>query len=260
MLKQHPKGLFVLALANMGERFGFYTMLAIFALYLQAKFGLDSSNTSLIYGTFIAFVYFMPLLGGILADKILGYGRTVLLGIVVMFIGYFLLAYPSNPDKIGYIMMFSALILITLGTGFFKGNLQALVGNLYDNPIYSSKRDIAFSIFYMGINIGAFLAPSAAEMVSNYFLAKDGFTYEAKIPKKAIAFLNYPVIDSSTFIIENSAVLKEKNIYAAINNLKNKKSVLFPSDKQKLAEELTVYGKLQQKDNFSNPETFAKQY
>ncbi len=182
MFKNHPKGLFVLALANMGERFGYYTMLAIFVLFMQAKFGFSSDATSTIFGSFLALVYFLPLFGGLLADKVLGYGKTIALGIVVMFIGYFLLAIPSGTSMGAKVAMFGALALIAMGTGCFKGNLQALVGNLYDDPRYSAKRDLAFSIFYMCINIGAFFAPSAAEAVSNHFLAKDGFSYNAEIP------------------------------------------------------------------------------
>ncbi len=185
MLKGQPKGLFVLALANMGERFGYYTMLAIFVLYMQAKFGYTESATSTTFGIFLSMVYFLPLFGGLLADKVLGYGKTIMLGIVVMFAGYFCLAIPSGTSTAAQIAMFGSLALIAIGTGCFKGNLQALVGNLYDDPKYSSKRDIAFSIFYMCINIGAFFAPSAAEGVSNYFLGKDGFTYNADIPALA---------------------------------------------------------------------------
>lgn len=185
MLKGQPKGLFVLALANMGERFGYYTMLAIFVLYMQAKFGYTSDATATTFGIFLSMVYFLPLFGGLLADKVLGYGKTIMLGIVVMFAGYFCLAIPSGAGLGAQIAMFGSLALIAIGTGCFKGNLQALVGNLYDDPKYSSKRDIAFSIFYMCINIGAFFAPSAAEGVSNYFLGKDGFTYNADIPSLA---------------------------------------------------------------------------
>lgn len=185
MLKGQPKGLFVLALANMGERFGYYTMLAIFVLYMQAKFGYTADQTSTTFGIFLSMVYFLPLFGGLLADKVLGYGKTIALGIVVMFAGYFCLAIPTGVGIGAQVAMFGALALIALGTGCFKGNLQALVGNLYDDPKYSAKRDIAFSIFYMCINIGAFFAPSAAEGVSNYFLGKDGYTYNADIPTLA---------------------------------------------------------------------------
>ena len=190
MLKGHPKGLFVLALANMGERFGYYTMLAIFVLFIQAKFGFEKDACSLIFSSFLALVYFLPLFGGILADRFLGYGKTIILGVVVMFLGYFLLAIPTGVNLMAKVMMFGALGLIAIGTGCFKGNLQALVGNLYDDPKYNSKRDMAFSIFYMCINIGAFFAPSAAGAVYNHFLSKAGLTYEAKIPALAHQFAN----------------------------------------------------------------------
>lgn len=192
MFKNHPKGLFVLALANMGERFGYYTMLAIFVLFMQAKFGFSAGTAGNVYGIFLAAVYFLPLIGGLVADKVLGYGKTIALGIVIMFFGYLLLAIPTGITLGAKVMMFGALALIALGTGFFKGNLQALVGNLYDDPRYSSKRDLAFSIFYMCINIGAFFAPSAAEAVSNYFLGKSGFTYNGAIPSLAHQVISDP--------------------------------------------------------------------
>lgn len=190
MFKNHPKGLVILSLANMGERFGYYTMLAIFVLFIQAKFGYDSTATSNIFAIFLAFVYFLPLLGGIIADRFLGYGRTIILGIVIMFGGYLLLAVPTGVSDTGKAMMFGALALIALGTGFFKGNLQALLGNMYDDPKYNSKRDLAYSIFYMCINIGAFFAPSAAEAVTNHFLAKSDLTYNAAIPSLAHQYIN----------------------------------------------------------------------
>jgi len=190
MLKGHPKGLFVLALANMGERFGYYTMLAIFVLFIQAKFGFDKNASSEIFSNFLALVYFLPLLGGIVADRFLGYGKTVITGVVVMFVGYLLLAMPTGVDSAAKYMMYGALGLISIGTGLFKGNIQALVGNLYDDPKYNSKRDMAFSIFYMCINIGAFFAPSAAGAVYNFFLKRAGLFYEAKIPALAHQLAN----------------------------------------------------------------------
>lgn len=190
MFKGHPKGLFILSLANMGERFGYYTMLAIFVLFIQAKFGFTSNQTSDIFGIFLAAVYFLPLFGGIIADKWLGYGKTIIIGIAIMFTGYFLLAIPSGTDTMAKLAMFGSLTLIALGTGLFKGNVQALMGNLYDDPRYSDKRDLAFSIFYMCINIGAFFAPSAATAVTNFFLSRDGLVYEAKIPALAHQLIN----------------------------------------------------------------------
>lgn len=190
MFKNHPKGLYALALANTGERFGYYTMLAIFVLFLQAKFGLDSNSTSSIFGIFLGVVYFMPLVGGIIADKWLGYGKTVAIGIVVMFAGYLFLSIPTARDNFSMGVMFAALLLIAMGTGLFKGNLQVMVGNLYNEAKFSSMRDSAFSIFYMAINIGALYAPTAATKVTNYFLGKAGLVYNAKIPSLAHQFLN----------------------------------------------------------------------
>ena len=189
MFEGQPKGLYVLALANTGERFGYYTMLAIFTLFLQAKFGYTAAETSTIFGSFLAAVYFMPLVGGILADKC-GYGKMVTTGIVVMFVGYLLLAIPTAANLTGKMMMFGSLFLIACGTGLFKGNLQVMVGNLYDSPEYSSKRDTAFSLFYMAINVGALFAPTAATKVTNYILGGAGFTYNAQIPSLAHQFLN----------------------------------------------------------------------
>lgn len=188
MFEGQPKGLYALALANTGERFGYYTMLAIFTLFLQAKFGFTAAATSTIFGGFLALVYFMPLIGGFLADRF-GYGKMVTSGIVVMFFGYLLLAIPTSADA-GKAMMFGALFLISCGTGLFKGNLQVMVGNLYDTPEYSSKRDTAFSIFYMAINIGALFAPTAATKMTNYVLGHAGFTYNSQIPSLAHQYLD----------------------------------------------------------------------
>ena len=184
MFKGQPKGLFALALANTGERFGYYTMLAIFMLFLQAKFGWEQATASQVYSIFLAAVYFMPVVGGWLADKI-GFGKCVVTGICVMFLGYLVLAVPTAANGFGVAVMLGALLLISVGTGLFKGNLQVLVGNLYDDPQYSAKRDSAFSLFYMAINIGAMFAPSAATAITNKFLAKAGLIYKAAIPALA---------------------------------------------------------------------------
>ncbi len=189
MFNGQPKGLWALSLANTGERFGYYTMLAIFTLFLQAKFGFSSGVTSNIFAGFLALVYFLPVLGGYLADKF-GYGKMVTTGIIVMFIGYVCLAIPTGSDFTGMAAMFGALFLIALGTGLFKGNLQVMVGNLYDDPKYSAKRDTAFSIFYMAINVGALFAPTAAEKITEWYMAKDGFFYNADIPALAHSYLN----------------------------------------------------------------------
>ncbi|MCR5351402.1 MAG: peptide MFS transporter [Bacteroidales bacterium] len=184
MFKGHPKGLYALALANTGERFGYYTMLAIFMLFLQAKFGWEQAAASQLYSIFLALVYFMPVVGGWLADKI-GYGKCVIAGICVMFIGYLALSIPTAANGLGVALMIGALLLISVGTGLFKGNLQVMVGNLYDDPKYSAKRDSAFSLFYMAINIGAMFAPSAATAITNRFLTGAGLIYKADVPALA---------------------------------------------------------------------------
>ncbi len=181
MFQNQPKGLYALALANTGERFGYYTMLAIFTLFLQAKFGFSSVATSNIFAGFLALVYFLPIVGGILADKF-GYGKMVTAGVIVMFAGYTFLAVPTGGDAFGIATMFGALFLIALGTGLFKGNLQVLVGNLYDDPKYADKRDTAFSLFYMAINVGSLFAPTAASKITEYFMGKAGFKYRGDVP------------------------------------------------------------------------------
>ena len=157
MFEGQPKGLYALALANTGERFGYYTMLAVFVLFLQANFGFSAATAGTIYSTFLGLVYFMPLFGGIAADK-LGYGKMVTIGISIMFLGYLLLALPLGANTVAIAAMGGALLLISVGTGLFKGNLQVMVGNLYDEPQYAAKRDSGFSVFYMAINIGAMFA------------------------------------------------------------------------------------------------------
>lgn len=235
MFKDHPKGLLVLALTNMGERFGYYTMLAILTLYMQAKFGLTSASTSMIYGSFLALVYFLPIFGGVLADKVLGYGKTILLGILIMFIGYLLLAIPLDNNAVGLAMMFLSLILIALGTGFFKGNLQALVGKLYDDPLYGKNRDIAFSIFYMFINIGAFFAPSAANYINNAVLRSSDFTYDASIPKNYVVLNDEKhAVDKNAFILQylspEEQKLTGKELETILNKAKKEHKAVFAED------------------------------
>ena len=197
MFKGQHKGLYALALANTGERFGYYTMLAIFMLFLQAKFGWGGAAASQVYSIFLAAVYFMPVVGGWLADKI-GYGKCVVTGIAIMFAGYLCLSIPTAANGLGVALMIGALALIAVGTGLFKGNLQVLVGNLYDDPKYSAKRDSAFSLFYMAINIGAMFAPAAATAITNRFLGKAGLIYKADIPALAHQFLDGTITPENT--------------------------------------------------------------
>jgi len=199
MFKGHPKGLFVAFFANMGERFGFYTMISIFVLFMQAKYGMSAAAAGSLYATFLVGVYIFPLLGGFLADRFLGYGRTISLGLVVMFLGYVLLALPTLMNT-GFVLVIAALTVVALGTGLFKGNLQALVGNLYDDPKYAPMRDRAFNVFYMGINIGAMFAPSASMAVCNWIMGKAGLVYDARIPALANDLLKNKLADVSSFL------------------------------------------------------------
>jgi POT family proton-dependent oligopeptide transporter len=183
MFEGQPKGLWALALANTGERFGYYTMIAVFALFLRANFGLSAGVAGTIYSSFLMFVYFFPLIGGMLADKF-GFGKMVTTGIIVMFLGYLLLSIPlggvdpatGKTDMVAMVAMIAALLAIGFGTGLFKGNLQVMVGNLYDDPAYSAKRDSGFQLFYMAINIGALFAPTAAIKIKEWAENSLGFS------------------------------------------------------------------------------------
>ncbi len=187
MFKGHPNGLLASALANMGERFGFYTMMAILVLFLQAKFGLTGESAGVIYATFYFSIYILAFVGGLIADKTRHYKQTILTGLIVMSIGYFLIAIPTptpSPNKTLFITLTCiGLFVIAFGNGLFKGNLQALVGQMYDNETYSKLRDSGFSVFYMFINIGAFFAPFTAAGVRNWWLSKNGFAYNPDLPK-----------------------------------------------------------------------------
>ncbi len=190
MFKNQPSGLYVLALANTGERFGYYTMLAIFLLFLQAKFGLDSTVSGQIYAGFLALVYFMPLVGGWVADK-WSFSKCVVTGLAVMFVGYLVMAVPTDiRSTSSLIILCAALVLISCGTGLFKGNLQVMVGDLYNEPRYSGQRDAAFSLFYMAINIGSMFAPMAATAMCNMALKAKGLTYVASLPEICNRFLD----------------------------------------------------------------------
>ena len=173
MFEGQPKGLFALALANTGERFGYYTMLAVFALFLRANFGFAPGTAGFIYSSFLMLVYFLPLFGGMMADKF-GFGKMVTSGIIIMFAGYLLLSVPLGGDIVALVVMMAALVMIALGTGLFKGNLQVMVGDLYNSSQYSDKRDSGFSIFYMAINIGALFAPTAAVKIMEWAQANMG--------------------------------------------------------------------------------------
>ncbi len=174
MFENQPKGLWTLALANTGERFGYYTMLAVFALFLGENFGFDAGTASEIYTWFLTAVYFLPLFGGMAADK-WGYNKMVIIGILIMFLGYLFLSIPLGGGTVAVAAMGAALLLVSLGTGFFKGNLQVMVGDLYNDPKYAQQRDSGFSLFYMAINVGALFAPTAATTIMAW--AQNGLGY-----------------------------------------------------------------------------------
>jgi POT family proton-dependent oligopeptide transporter len=174
----HPKGLIVAFFSNMGERFGFYTMMAILVMFLQAKYGLAQDEAGWIYSGFYFLIYALALLGGFIADRTQNYKGTILTGIVIMFAGYVLMAIPG----MGLSFAVFGLFTIALGNGLFKGNLQALVGQMYDDPAYSKLRDSAYSLFYMGINIGAVFAPNAARYIRTWYLGTQGYGYDADLP------------------------------------------------------------------------------
>lgn len=174
MFKNHPRGLPVLFFTEMWERFGFYLMLGIFFLYMTAGadpevaaksgLGLSEKQGSDIYGTYIALVYLTPFIGGLLADRVLGYRRSIIIGGLLMGAGYSGLAVP------GYgLTFFLSLLLIIVGNGFFKPNISTLVGNLYNNDQYRPYKDAGFNIFYMGINIGAFICNFVAAYLRNTY-------------------------------------------------------------------------------------------
>ncbi len=167
MFEGQPKGLWALAFANTGERFGYYTMLAVFILFLQDNFGWSSGTAGTVYSSFLACVYFLPIIGGAAADK-WGYSKMVTIGIFIMFLGYALLSIPMGSSFVAIAAMAAALLLVSLGTGLFKGNLQVMVGDLYNDAQYASKRDAGFSLFYMLINVGAMFAPTAAISIMNW--------------------------------------------------------------------------------------------
>ncbi|MFR9503202.1 MAG: peptide MFS transporter [Rikenellaceae bacterium] len=189
MFKGQPKGLIAAALANMGERFGFYTMMAVLVLFLQSKYGLDGTTSGIIYSTFYFSIYILSVVGGIIADKTKNFKGTILAGLCMMAVGYVLLSFPTpTPVPVEsynfslYAITCVGLFIIALGNGLFKGNLQALVGKMYDNAEYDSKRDSGFSIFYMYINIGAIFAPLLAVGVRNWWLQANNFIYNADAP------------------------------------------------------------------------------
>ncbi|MDR0766204.1 MAG: peptide MFS transporter [Odoribacteraceae bacterium] len=195
MFKKHPKGLLAASLSNMGERFGFYIMMAVLSLFISSKFGLNEKSTGLVYSIFYASIYVLALVGGLIADKTRNYRGTILAGILVMALGYLIIAIPTPtpvPHKALYLTLTCfGLLTIAFGNGLFKGNLQALVGLMYDRnkAKYEEYRDPGFLIFYMFINVGAIFAPLIAVGLRNWWLIKNNFGYNANLPELCHEFL-----------------------------------------------------------------------
>ncbi len=168
MFKKHPSGLPFLFLTEMWERFGYYLMIGIFLLYMtdaqKGGLSMERANASDIFGTFIALVYLTPFLGGLLADRLLGYRRSIIIGGILMGTGYLLLAFSNNM-----LSFYTALGVMILGNGFFKPNISVLLGNLYNDDRYRTLKDTGYNIFYMGINIGAFVCNFFAAYLRNNF-------------------------------------------------------------------------------------------
>ncbi|WP_347839875.1 peptide MFS transporter [uncultured Draconibacterium sp.] len=195
MFKSHPKGLIVAFFANMGERFGFYTMMAILVLFLQAKYDVSAQTAGSIYSWFYFAIYALALLGGIIADATKKYKTVIMSGIIIMFLGYIMMAIPGMGLTPTIIFLFT----ISLGNGLFKGNLQAVVGQMYDDPKYEKLRDKAYLLFYMGINIGAFFAPFAANSARNWWLKTNGLNHDGSLPALCHQMLKGTLKDTEAF-------------------------------------------------------------
>lgn len=209
MFKNHPKGLIPAALSNMGERFGYYIMNAVLLLFLCSKFGLDEGVAGIIYAVFYAGIYVLSLVGGLIADRTQNYKSTIQRGLLIMAIGYVLLSIPivHSAGNHMWLLTFTcvALFLIAFGNGLFKGNLQAIVGQMYDNMEADAvargvkgdelnqikeRRDSGFQIFYVFINIGGLIAPFVAPLLRQWWLGVNNMVYNANLPALCHQFLN----------------------------------------------------------------------
>ncbi|MGN0007239.1 MAG: peptide MFS transporter [Alistipes sp.] len=208
MFKGHPKGLLAAALSNMGERFGYYIMNAVLLLFLVSKFGLSDTTAGIIYSVFYCGIYVLSLVGGVIADRSQNYNKTIQWGLIIMAVGYIALAVPlfsrstdgvivDGGNNWWYILVFTCLALfcIAFGNGLFKGNLQAIVGKMYDEfeaeaakkgdaalQAAKEKRDSGFQIFYVFINIGGLIAPFVAPLLREWWLRVHNFVYNADMP------------------------------------------------------------------------------
>lgn len=210
MFKNHPKGLLQAALSNMGERFGYYIMNAVLALFLCSKFGLSDSTSGIIAALFLAAIYVMSLVGGIIADRTQNYQRTIESGLFIMALGYVALSIPilATPENNTGLLAFTivALFVIAFGNGLFKGNLQAIVGQMYDDfeaqaakesperlKWAQGQRDAGFQIFYVFINVGALVAPFIAPLLRSWWLKHNGLVYNADLPKLCHEYISQTI-------------------------------------------------------------------
>ena len=226
--KKHPKGLISAALSNMGERFGYYIMNAVLLLFLCSKFGISDDIAGWIYAVFYFLIYVLGLPGGMVADKLQNFKGTIMAGLLVMATGYVILSIPvfgGNPGAVPMwvlILTCLALVLIAAGNGLFKGNLQAIVGQMYDNyeaeaakkgaeelAIAKSRRDSGFQIFYVFINIGGVIAPFVAPLLRSAMLKLDGFIYNADLPRLCHGFLDNTLQGDD---VQNLTTLAESSI------------------------------------------------
>ena len=204
--KEHPKGLIAAALSNMGERFGYYIMNAVLLLFICSKFGISDDAAGWIYAVFYFLIYVLSLPGGIIADRTQNYKGTIITGLCVMALGYGMLSIPVFAEASGFswVLVFTcvALFIIAMGNGLFKGNLQAVVGQMYDNfeaeaakkgpealAEAKSKRDTGFQIFYVFINIGGVIAPFVAPLLRSLWLNLHNLSYNADLPRLCHKFL-----------------------------------------------------------------------
>ena len=244
MFKGHPKGLIAAALSNMGERFGYYIMNAVLLLFLASKFGIPDEVAAIIYAVFYFAIYVLSLPGGIIADKLQNYKGTIQAGLLTMAAGYVVLSIPLmgflDPAQTGgsskmliLVITCVALLVIAFGNGLFKGNLQALVGQMYDNleaeaakkgpealAEAKSKRDPGFQIFYVFINIGGVLAPFVAPSLRQWWLGLKGMTYNADLPALCHQYLADPANMDPT-AMSNLTTMMEKSYegYAAAGDM-----------------------------------------
>lgn len=226
--KKHPKGLISAALSNMGERFGYYIMNAVLLLFLCSKFGISDDIAGWIYAVFYFLIYVLSLPGGMVADKLQNFKGTIMAGLLVMATGYVILSIPvfgGNPGAVPVwvlVLTCLALVLIAAGNGLFKGNLQAIVGQMYDNyeaeaakkgaeelAIAKSRRDSGFQIFYVFINIGGVIAPFVAPLLRSAMLKLDGFIYNSDLPRLCHGFLDNTLQGDD---VQNLTTLAESSI------------------------------------------------